>query len=83
MSIELFWNFNKQIYSGVYHFDFMIINKDTLESYKVGYIVVNTKTKKCSHFLPNSLLEKTPNIDMESIIQKVINDTKNISKTAY
>ena len=83
MSIELFWTFNKQIYSGVYHFDFMIINKDTLESNKVGYIVVNTKTKKSSYFLPNSLLEKSPNMDIELIIQKVIQDAKNISKTAY
>lgn len=83
MSIELFWTFNKQIYSGVYHFDFMIINKDTLESHKVGYIVVNTKTKKSSYFLPNSLLEKSPNMDIELIIQKVIQDAKNISKTAY
>ena len=83
MSIELFWNFNKQIYSGVYHFDFMIINKDTLESYKVGYIVINTKTKKSSYFLPNSLLEKSPNMDIDAIIDKVVSDSKNISRTAY
>ena len=83
MNIELFWNFNKQVYSGVYHFDFMIINQNTLKSYKVGYIVVNTKTKKNSYFLPKSLLEKSPNIDIESIINKVIMDAKNISKTAY
>lgn len=83
MSIELFWTFNKQIYSGVYHFDFMIINHDTLESYKVGYIVVNTKTKKNSYSLPKNLLEKSPNIDIESIIEKVITDAKNISKNAY
>lgn len=83
MSIELFWTFNKQIYSGVYHFDFMIINKDILESQKVGYIVVNTKTKKSSYFLPKSLLDISPNIDIDDIIERVIKDAKNISKTAY
>lgn len=83
MNIELFWNFNKQLYSGVYHFDFMIINQETLESNIVGYIVVNTKTKKNSYFLPKSLLEKSPNMNIDTIIEKVIKDAKNISKTAY
>lgn len=83
MNIELFWIFNKQLYSGVYHFNFMIINQDSLESNKVGYIIVNTKTKKSSYNIANCLLDKAPDIDMNSIIEKVIQDAKNISKTAY
>jgi len=83
MNFELFWVFKKLIHAGVYHFDFMIINHNTLESNVVGYIIVNTKTNKNSYVLPESLLNKAPNFDINTIIDKVIKTSKDFNKTVY
>lgn len=83
MNFELFWVFKKLIHAGVYLFDFMIINHETLESNIVGYIIINTKTNKNSYVLPECLLNKAPNFDINTIIDKVIKNAKDFNKTVY
>ncbi len=82
-NLELDYTFDKVIEKGVYHFDIILRDYETLNNHVIGWAIVNVNNDKQIYKVSKYLTNLIPDNDVDVFINKMSMAAKELYKTIH